>query len=469
MLRLAPPALVVALLVAPAAARAATVEMSASSGPAADTFIDYRAASGEANRLVVRKSGNRITFTDSGVRRLTAKPNRYFGNCVRISARSARCPAATAVIRLGNRDDRVSFVYPGTGDDAIPTDPLELADPFVDTEGGFLETVNVDGGTGDDVIGGTPFDDIIAPGAGKDRVSAGGGQDTIALNADGSRDVLKGGAGLNELDYFSSAPVTVDTRLGLASSGSGSGLGSGADVIRGFRRIIGSPGADTLRGGDAGEAIYGAGGRDTIDGRGGDDYLAGDVPILSGSFADNVRGGDGNDVIDVRDRPLAPTSTVDCGPGADRIAAQEDDRLTSCESSAFQDYYDPSTSFLWNQDPEFSLLTPIAPVARGADGTPTYDVPCPGGTGAQPCTGTVVLERPPTTPTGTPEQLGSGPFSIPPGGREDVTVALNDAGRAALASPGAVLSIRVHGSIPPPPAYPSATARTIDFGWQTTF
>jgi hypothetical protein len=108
-------------------------------------------------------------------------------------------------------------------------------------------------------------------------------------------------------------------------------------------------------------------------------------------------------------------------------------------------------------------------VSRGADGAPTYDIPCPGGSGAQPCSGTVVLERPPASSTGTPEQLGSGSFTIPAGARANVTVALNPAGVAALATPGVVLSIHVRGSIPPPASPPGQSARQIDYGWQTAF
>src|SRR5215208_6046026 len=140
----------------PAAADAATVTMSASAGPASETFISYRAGSGETNRLYVKKSGRYVYFTDKGLKKITAKPDRNFGNCVKTAANGARCPAATALISLRDRNDSASFAFPGSGGDAIPTDPVKLADPFIDTEGGFIETVNVDAGSGDDKIGGTP-------------------------------------------------------------------------------------------------------------------------------------------------------------------------------------------------------------------------------------------------------------------------------------------------------------------------
>ena len=79
------------------------------------------------------------------------------------------------------------------------------------------------------------------------------------------------------------------------------------------------------------------------------------------------------------------------------------------------------------------------------------------------------LERPPTSATDTPEQLGSKVFSIPAGSRTNVTVALNAAGIAALASPGAVLSVHVVGSIAPPPSPPGQSTAKLDYGWQTAF
>jgi Ca2+-binding RTX toxin-like protein len=461
-MRTLPPALLaLSLALLPAAADAATVTMSSSAGPAADIFISYRAGSRETNRLTVKKSGRYVYFTDTGLRSINAKPNRFFGNCVKTAARTARCPAATAVITLRDGNDRASFSYPGTGDDAIPTDPTELADPFIDTEGGFLETIDIDAGSGDDVIGGTPFTDYVFPGPGRDRVSTGGGQDRVIVKADGVPDVLKGGVGLNTLDFFNSAAVRVDTRAGTASSG------SETDTIRSFRRVFGGPANDILRGGDVGEALYGGGGTDLIDGRDGADYLAGDIPIDSTFFPDRVYGGEGDDVVDVRDRPLKPTSAVDCGPGADRVAAQEDDKLTACEASSFAQYPNLSDISFSLGDVDYGLLTPIAPVSRGPDGAPTYDVPCPAG--GNPCSGSVTLERPPASSTTTPEQLGAGSFTIPAGERRNVTVVLNPAGVAALATPGAVLSIHVRGSIPPPASPPGQSARQIDFGWQTAF
>ena len=65
-------------------------------------------------------------------------------------------------------------------------------------------------------------------------------------------------------------------------------------------RIIGTPGDDTLNGGDGDDTIRGRGGDDTIDGGGGDDDIrggAGDDTIDGGSGDDTIRGRRGDDTI----------------------------------------------------------------------------------------------------------------------------------------------------------------------------
>jgi hypothetical protein len=87
-----PPALTTALLALlaalPASASAAVVSMSSSSGPAAETYVDYQASKGEANKVVVRKSGRFVFFTDTGAKTLVAKRDKIFGNCVKTAAKT---------------------------------------------------------------------------------------------------------------------------------------------------------------------------------------------------------------------------------------------------------------------------------------------------------------------------------------------------------------------------------------------
>ena len=450
-------------------ARAARVEVTSSAGPAADVYIQFTAARGERNRVkVVRRIGE-VTVTDTGVRHLQGRGG-PFGPCRNRSARTVSCrrPGTTFSVFLALRDgnDRVSFDFSGRGEDRIPTDPAELAESFEDTEGAVVETTFVDGGTGDDRIFGTQFNDAIVPGPGRDRVTAGGGPDDVFLAPDGARDVLKGDAGVNALHFSGDEPVTVDTRTGKA------GAAGEGDEIRGFRRVVGSFGDDTLFGGDAGEALYGGDGNDRVDGRGGADLIVGDSP-LSLASVNRLLGGPGDDLVDARSgRPPQPTSTVTCGEGADRVAGETDDFLDpSCEAAVYR------APALEDEAEDvgdlFAPLMPIAPVARGADGAPTFDVPCPaevGGVAVVRCAGTVVLERPPRAgSTAPPEQLGSGRFDLQGGQRAPVVVALNDAGREALAAPGRILAVRVIAQLTRRDPRPGATPLEADFGWQETF
>jgi Ca2+-binding RTX toxin-like protein len=473
-------------------ARAARVEINLTTGTESDQYIQFTAARGERNRVrVVRRVGPqrlgepgdlrfRVTITDTGVRRLQGS------GCRNRSAQTVICRGAFAVsLDLGDGNDRVSFDSPGRSDDRIPSDPSELAAPFEDDDGAVGTGAVVVGGPGDDVIFGTPFPDIIFPGPGRDRVMARGGPDTVIVEPDGARDFLKGDAGVNALKFSGSTPVTVDTRAGRA------GAPGQRDKITGFRRITGGGGDDTLLGGDAGEALYGNGGNDRIDGRGGADLIVGDSPRFFVS-ANRLLGGPGDDLIDARsdprlnsgppsETPPLPTSTVTCGDGSDRVMSDTDDFLDpSCEAAVYR-----VPALESEQDDVgdlFAPTMPIVPVSRGADGAPTFDVPCPMQLGARPfpvvtvarCVGSVALERPPTAGSTTPpEQLGSGSFDLPRGQRAPVAVTLNDAGRQALATPGTILAVHVtavlNGNCPPGATFPRANGACAGFGWQEVF
>ncbi len=492
-----------ALGLAPAA-RAARVEVTATAGTESDVYIQFTAARGERNRVKVVRRVGQVTITDTGVRRLQGRSG-SFGSCRNRSAQTVTCRRGGVTFRvfLAMRDgnDRVSFDFPGRGDDRIPSDPAELPTFFRESSDGSIpETTRIDGGKGDDVIFGTPFNDVIEPGPGRDRVMAGGGPDAIGVEPDGARDVLLGGAGVNRLSFFSEGdtPVSVDTRAGRA------GAAGEGDKIRGFRLVSGGAGDDTLFGGDAGEALYGNGGNDRVDGRGGGDLIVGDSP-LSFVSANRLVGGPGDDLIDARsdkpgidsgpngappgETPPLATSTVTCGDGADRVASDTDDFLDpSCEAAvyrvlAFESEEDDVGDF-------FAPTMPIAPVSRGADGAPTFDVPCPvrlgarrsGGFAVARCVGAVALERPPTAGSTTPpEQLGSGSFDLQGGQRAPVTITLNDAGRRALATIGTTLAVHVTAALNNPGPgttcprsnreFPANPTRPVcaQFGWQATF
>jgi hypothetical protein len=458
---------VVACLAVPGAARAARVEVSASTGPASEEFILYRAGKGESNRVRVKIARRSITIVDRGVRRIGLRRRRNFTNCRRTGRRRVVCPRRNVQVVLRDKSDKVSFT-PGTDSpDVDHADPLALADRYGDTEGAFLEATDVNGGSGKDIITGSRYSDVITPGPGRDRVNGRGGNDDIYLAPDGRKDSIRGGGGIDGIAYTAEVPVTVDLAAGTA------GPPGDTDRIQGIEQVHGGPMDDVLLGSGNADALYGEAGSDQIDGRGGNDLLVGDSPGASRPFANQITGGPGDDIVDARSQigpnpasSLAPTTTVDCGAGNDREAGEVDDLLDpSCEAAAFRIPLD----FLFLEQPLYDVPMKVAPVARAADGSPTFEVPCPAITfpPSSGCNGTVAVERPPVAGSSAPaEKLGSGSFNLTPGQRANVMVQLTPAGQTAVAS-GSPVAVHVTATLPPPAGSPPGqTPSKADFGWQ---
>ncbi len=122
--------------------------------------------------------------------------------------------------------------------------------------------------------------------------------------------------------------------------------------------LYGLDGSDLLRGGDGADCLWGGEGNDVIDADGGDDQLwggngrdhliggegndrlygglkadalsggAGDDQLYPGSGRDRVRAGAGNDFVSARD---GSRDAIDCGPGVDRVVADQRDVVRGCE------------------------------------------------------------------------------------------------------------------------------------------
>jgi Ca2+-binding RTX toxin-like protein len=158
---------------------------------------------------------------------------------------------------------------PGEADNATAFDVIasEVAD--------FRESPHTCGGevathvgtAGDDVINGTPDDDVIVGLSGNDTLRGKGGDDILCGNR--GHDTLLGGGGQDII---------------LGSNGNDTVQGGGAnDTINGQR------GQDFLKGGSGNDVIKGKGGRDELFGQSGDDTLNG------GPGDDEGDGGKGTD------------------------------------------------------------------------------------------------------------------------------------------------------------------------------
>jgi len=252
----------------------------------------------------------------------------------------------TADDGLSGEEDNVELdvenVVGGTGDDVLVGSDQPNA-----LQGGAGNDF-FDGGLGADVlVGGAGIDDVVdysertttvtidldgtptsggdgdGPGGGGDTVGVdiedavgGSGNDTLSGNAvdnilDGGRgaDMIRGGAGLDLVDYSSrSAPVTVALD-GVANDGE-SGENDAVDV----EDVAGGSGADRLSGDARDNWLLGLAGNDVIEGGAGEDYLSGGV---------------GND--DVRSRD-GEADAISCGEGVDELFADDLDDDESCEN-----------------------------------------------------------------------------------------------------------------------------------------
>jgi len=116
--------------------------------------------------------------------------------------------------------------------------------------------------------------------------------------------------------------------------------GDGEDLLRGRGptrfNFGGDGGDDTLSGSEGPDVLRGGAGNDFASGRGGDDLLIGDSgrDVLRGRFGrDRIFGGLGSDRVDSRDLPELRDGVVSCGPGRDRLTADEVDGpiIVGCE------------------------------------------------------------------------------------------------------------------------------------------
>jgi Ca2+-binding RTX toxin-like protein len=177
-------------------------------------------------------------------------------------------------------------IYGGTGHDELAggdgNDEL-TGGPDTDELAGGAGNDHVDGGDGDDMITGQDGDDVLTGAADDDTVAGNDGTDVIAGGPGDDR--LEGDAGLDTADYvFASAAVA-------ASLSTGSAIGDGNDVLRGFERVVGSSFDDILLGDEGNNELDGGAGNDSLWGSDGND-------VIDGSLGDDVVfGGDGDDVL----------------------------------------------------------------------------------------------------------------------------------------------------------------------------
>jgi Ca2+-binding RTX toxin-like protein len=157
---------------------------------------------------------------------------------------------------------------------------------------------------------------------GNDTLLGGSGWDVFSFSQGSGNfghDVVDGGAGDDGIRVGTHGAVVVDFRAGTVSGGGTAG--SGSVSFANIEHAAGGAFDDLLVASDAGIALYGGDGDDTLRGGAGDDHLASDndgtdapqSPFVAGN--DRVYGGAGNDSIVT----AGGNDTLDGGAGDDRL------------------------------------------------------------------------------------------------------------------------------------------------------
>jgi Ca2+-binding RTX toxin-like protein len=140
------------------------------------------------------------------------------------------------------------------------------------------------GGAGNDILWGEDGNDDLTGNAGADSYFAGNGDDVLHNALDGAVDILSGGEGgevAGDTVTFAGSAVGVNVTM---NDGNGNdGAGADAETVdSSIEQVTGTSHADT---------------------------------IVGDSFANALRGGDGDDVLDARDSGI--DTLIDCGGGTD--------------------------------------------------------------------------------------------------------------------------------------------------------
>lgn len=205
----------------------------------------------------------------------------------------------------GDGDDVISG---GDGDDILmgqAGNDVIFGDAGNDVLDGGAGADVLIGGSGNDTLSGGEGNDVLVGSAGADRLDGGAGDDTIVAESLDGDDVIDGGVGSDTLDLSATtAPAIVDLAMGTAQS-----QDIGSDSISAIENVIGSSGADTLRGNDDANIVAGGSGSDTIDTAAGDDVVV--ATLHDGD--DTIDGGSGVDTLDYSATSLGVTADLASG------------------------------------------------------------------------------------------------------------------------------------------------------------
>ena len=184
------------------------------------------------------------------------------------------------MLGLAGNDVLTASAGNDTIDGGIGNDTYSLSATTVDATINLTTNTSTSAQTGLDtligietVIGGAG-NDSFTDGAGASRLEGANGNDVFIMTDDNARDILRGGNGVDSIDY-SAFVADLIVNLGGTNDVLGSGTAGNLDNINSIQNIISGSGNDSILGDNLVNTINGAGGNDTINGSGGADRLTG--------------------------------------------------------------------------------------------------------------------------------------------------------------------------------------------------
>lgn len=332
------------------------------------TKVQYKAANGKQNSVVLTRSGNTITIDD----RVAITPGKgckaVKGDKTKVTCTPSKAPTRVRVYTYDRNDTVINrtglgmTADGGTGNDKLYGGPR--ADSLQGGTGadrlhgaGGNDSLNGDegndrlwGGDGDDSVDGGPGNDALAGEkghdallgmAGDDREYGGPGADKFYQSQESSgsdADLFSGGADEDEVVYITRAKAIRADNDGVTGDDGAAGEhdsigvdvenivgGEGDDWIAGnsARNVLtGWTGNDVLAGGGGADALIGGAGQDRLYGGPGDDGLSGDEG--NGGYADQMFGGSGRDLVSYDSYTSPVTVDLDGATGDDGRSGERD-------------------------------------------------------------------------------------------------------------------------------------------------
>src|SRR4051812_5899281 len=278
-----------AALAAPALAQAGTVTYSSTN------VLSFTAAAGEANRLTLTISGNRVVYTEGGGLNITEAEADCDGTGTPVvSCEIDHVPATPVYFAgadLGDMDDRATAAFPAdstlsvgfSGGAGVGELDAAASQSSSVSGGDGVDTLTV--GRGQNSIVGGPDNDIETGGPAGSRTEY-----SMGAGVPDGADDIRGGPGLDVVSYEGrTARITAaaDGAAGSGEDGEGDKIATAVEGIQGGSAgdlITASPavdgalsgygGNDRLVGGPGDDTLFGGEGDDTLEGGAGDDVAA---------------------------------------------------------------------------------------------------------------------------------------------------------------------------------------------------